>query len=290
MGCDQWTKPDTTLQTISIHAPQWGATSRRCPCSHRRNDFNPRTPVGCDVQLMLLVKWATKFQSTHPSGVRPGGDREKTISALFQSTHPSGVRPVEYRIGDTVKPFQSTHPSGVRLPSHPCRRTFHVFQSTHPSGVRHGGVRRHTGELYISIHAPQWGATTEATVCPSTAEFQSTHPSGVRRTTSPGTAQVIYFNPRTPVGCDGNCPIVVALGEISIHAPQWGATRTERRAEPSRGHFNPRTPVGCDMYMFTIPCVIHISIHAPQWGATTKRRGFDDSLSISIHAPQWGAT
>ena len=202
VGCDQWTKPDTTLQTISIHAPQWGATSRRCPCSHRRNDFNPRTPVGCDVQLMLLVKWATKFQSTHPSGVRPGGDREKTISALFQSTHPSGVRPVEYRIGDTVKPFQSTHPSGVRLPSHPCRRTFHVFQSTHPSGVRHGGVRRHTGELYISIHAPQWGATLSAfpryglprisihapqwgaTMSnygfPARNVFQSTHPSGVR--------------------------------------------------------------------------------------------------------------
>ena len=164
------------------------------------------------------------FQSTHPSGVRPSTfTREpdcygisihapqwgataaavvETGRYLFQSTHPSGVRPVEYRIGDTVKPFQSTHPSGVRLPSHPCRRTFHVFQSTHPSGVRHGGVRRHTGELYISIHAPQWGATLSAfpryglprisihapqwgaTMSnygfPARNVFQSTHPSGVR--------------------------------------------------------------------------------------------------------------
>ena len=189
------------------------------------NHFNPRTPVGCDVQLMLLVKWATKFQSTHPSGVRPGGDREKTISALFQSTHPSGVRPVEYRIGDTVKPFQSTHPSGVRLPSHPCRRTFHVFQSTHPSGVRHGGVRRHTGELYISIHAPQWGATGPArTFSLLIPNFNPRTPVGCDTTATCWPRWPKHFNPRTPVGCD------------------------ERLPKPHRQpqDFNPRTPVGCD--------------------------------------------
>ena len=203
MGCDQWTKPDTTLQTISIHAPQWGATSRRCPCSHRRNDFNPRTPVGCDVQLMLLVKWATKFQSTHPSGVRPGGDREKTISALFQSTHPSGVRPVEYRIGDTVKPFQSTHPSGVRLPSHPCRRTFHVFQSTHPSGVRRS-------------------ARFPVTVCP---EFQSTHPSGVRLHLIIDFRHCVGISIHAPQWGATFLSLIAGMRPvISIHAPQWGAT------------------------------------------------------------------
>ena len=33
---------------ISIHAPQWGATPARLPLRVFHRDFNPRTPVGCD--------------------------------------------------------------------------------------------------------------------------------------------------------------------------------------------------------------------------------------------------
>ncbi len=34
------------------------------------------------------------------------------------------------------------------------------FQSTHPSGVRRDAAHTHT-KTVISIHAPQWGATTD---------------------------------------------------------------------------------------------------------------------------------
>ena len=34
-----------------------------------------------------------------------------------------------------------------------------LFQSTHPSGVRLVELLAELGELGISIHAPQWGAT-----------------------------------------------------------------------------------------------------------------------------------
>ena len=102
------------------------------------------------------------------------------------------------------------------------------------------------GPILISIHAPQWGATTSFYLYGTPEGFQSTHPSGVRRcpdkavngldvfqSTHPsGVRQpdrrVRYhrrdFNPRTPVGCDP--------------AGGW-AGRSGR-------YFNPRTPVGCD--------------------------------------------
>ena len=77
-----------------------------------------------------------------------------------------------------------------------------------------------------------------------------------------------YFNPRTPVGCDPSNSPHSAPSPISIHAPQWGAT-----------HVVPQALGGRD-----------ISIHAPQWGATETQRSDRMPLHISIHAPQWGAT
>ena len=80
---------------------------------------------------------------------------------------------------------------------------------------------------------------------------------------------MIYFNPRTPVGCDTNTA---------------QNTRTPL-------YFNPRTPVGCDVSKSVFPPnVSRISIHAPQWGATIIPCGFTYYGAISIHAPQWGAT
>ena len=99
--------------------------------------------------------------------------------------------------------------------------------------------------------------------------FQSTHPSGVR-------PQWHGRYHRRQL--------------ISIHAPQWGATRKPRRGNPILGHFNPRTPVGCDHVERTLDLGRAISIHAPQWGATIQRVHVNLPLAISIHAPQWGAT
>ena len=103
------------------------------------------------------------------------------------------------------------------------RCSLHQFQSTHPSGVRHVGKHVVVG-VVISIHAPQWGATTQGLLMASPALFQSTHPSGVRQT-----VLVQFYD----------------LLVISIHAPQWGATSMSRHHVPGRD-FNPRTPVGCD--------------------------------------------
>ena len=55
---------------------------------------------------------------------------------------------------------------------------------------------------------------------------------------------------------------------ISIHAPTWGATHENARAEGGP----------------------HISIHAPTWGATQPFQATQVPYDISIHAPTWGAT
>ena len=78
--------------------------------------------------------------------------------------------------------FQSTHPSGVRLTRLLALANEASFQSTHPSGVRPDSDHKGARFRNISIHAPQWGATRvrPGRPCPPA-----------------------YFNPRTPVGCDG---------------------------------------------------------------------------------------
>ena len=65
------------------------------------------------------------------------------------------------------------------------------------------------------------------------------------------------FNPRTPVGCDRDGAIGLAVTDISIHAPQWGAT----------------------VYLIKNQVTKGISIHAPQWGATRHARATGERLA-----------
>ena len=72
-----------------------------------------------------------------------------------------------------------------------------------------------------------WGATTESLL--------------------PDGDIIIYFNPRTHVGCDieKQSPQGDSL-KISIHAPMWGATIEDNDNRDLLENFNPRTHVGCD--------------------------------------------
>ena len=55
---------------------------------------------------------------------------------------------------------------------------------------------------------------------------------------------------------------------VSIHAPVWGATHSNR----------PK-------------CLFaNVSIHAPVWGATNAQADVTAAVTVSIHAPVWGAT
>ena len=139
VGCDGRQGARLPVLRISIHAPQWGATSPSVSKLTPDPDFNPRTPVGCDVAALTMAETVSKFQSTHPSGVRQDALAYRLPFCIFQSTHPSGVRLFE--------------------PSNYGPKT--LFQSTHPSGVRLASPRLSAMMGGISIHAPQWGATAE---------------------------------------------------------------------------------------------------------------------------------
>ena len=78
---------------------------------------------------------------------------------------------------------------------------------------------------------------------------------------------------------------------ISIHAPQWGATTTLSYLVSVRYYFNPRTPVGCDSalrHKLTVKTEFQSTHPSGVRRAGKQRVSFPDD--ISIHAPQWGAT
>ena len=145
---------------ISIHAPQWGATQYPYWTNAPRRYFNPRTPVGCDVQQIgggvgprLISIHAPQWGATaHVPHRKPRGDN-------FNPRTPVGCDDVSATLFGVSGKFQSTHPSGVRRP-----------RTTPPSP-----------DNKISIHAPQWGATMYAAAGTiNGSAFQSTHPGGVR--------------------------------------------------------------------------------------------------------------
>ena len=106
-------------------------------------------------------------------------------------------------------------------------------------------------------------------------------------------ARVIRFNPRSHMRSDAQEVFHQQRGDVSIHAPTWGATYAnannassnsfqstlphgERQASAafSIGFscFNPRSHMGSDVIEEIIErSNLEVSIHAPAWGATPKR-------------------
>ena len=109
-------------------------------------------------------------------------------------------------------------------------------------------------------------------------------------TPSPSTA-TWSFNPRTHMGCDRQAfhPHFQG-GDVSIHAPTWGATYRHMRQSATCGGFNPRTHMGCDFIAVASGSSSSVSIHAPTWGATGVPHFLHPQSPVSIHAPTWGAT
>ena len=141
-----------------------------------------------------------------------------------------------------------------------------MFQSTHPCGVRHP-YEDTAREVWVSIHAPVWGATVKNPLLNTRMVFQSTHPCGVRHDMLDN---ILYgeVSIHAPVwGATRTAHKMRVEQIVSIHAPVWGATQSHRDTD-SVICFNPRTRVGCDCYCYYSDNHIDVSIHAPVWGAT----------------------
>ena len=186
-----------------------------------------------------------------------------------------------------------------------------MFQSTHPCGVR-PPVAINFVAIFVSIHAPVWGATYYKNYRPKRSKFQSTHPCGVRLPSCCGADYHSTFQSTHPCGvrpltnphyCGDNLfqsthpcgvrPKALYLGDtvthVSIHAPVWGATDSFYEGFYFRC-FNPRTRVGCDTRLAWIPRTVWFQSTHP---CGVRRVGFDwlaTGNGVSIHAPVWGAT
>ena len=210
---------------VSIHAPLRGATFVIDELRWEEGGFNPRTPAGCDTSSGLIRPIFSRFQSTHPCGVRPSGYGSCLSGNKFQSTHPCGVRPITRFGRCRSKEFQSTHPCGVRQPRAQELRKSHAFQSTHPCGVR---------------------LLTVATATLSST-FQSTHPCGVRRGSPAFFTPFSGFQSTHPCGVRHKAVNLCNHSTVvSIHAPLRGATDWIDDGAELGLRFNPRTPAGCD--------------------------------------------
>ena len=146
--------------------------------------------------------------------------------------------------------------------------------------------------VYVSIHAPAWGATGWRAALPVSAVcFNPRTRVGCDPRSIGWIPLPASFNPRTRVGCDSRHVRHGRCREVSIHAPAWGATARGRCAGWPRACFNPRTRVGCD-------CPREVRRLAKSLFQSTHPRGVrrDDGQNgsrasdVSIHAPAWGAT
>ena len=144
---------------ISIHAPQWGATSMAWPVSSAAAYFNPRTPVGCDTGVERILFEHGEFQSTHPSGVRRYSESTSIFHLRFQSTHPSGVRPSLTTAGPATTYFNPRTPVGCDLLEISIRGNLVVISIHAPQWGATTCIFMLRHIFYISIHAPPWGAT-----------------------------------------------------------------------------------------------------------------------------------
>ena len=118
---------------VSIHAPVWGAT----------NNFPMLIPP-------------TKFQSTHPCGVRRMPSAFNSPLVCFNPRTRVGCDQFAVQVSRFVR-------VSIHAP---------VWGAT-----KH---RRLFEQSLVSIHAPVWGATTPLHQQTPQSQFQSTHPCGVR--------------------------------------------------------------------------------------------------------------
>ena len=144
----------------------------------------------------------------------------------------------------------------------------------------------------ISILAPRAGRDWRYSLtCFPKLSFQSTRPvRGATRHDPEAAAYYAKFQSTRPVrGATVAVLPVLALLDISIHAPRAGRDADHRAHAPRPRHFNPRAPCGARP-----PCAQSSSASRqfqstrPVRGATKDGRIWTPENIISIHAPRAG--
>ena len=114
-GATRTTKPMEYRPMVSIHAPTRGATLTSTANRVGKTRFNPRTHTGCDSSGEAGEVRGSRFQSTHPHGVRHYTCLLVHFPTEFQSTHPHGVRQTRFLGRDTDISFNPRTHTGCDL-------------------------------------------------------------------------------------------------------------------------------------------------------------------------------
>ena len=235
---------------VYIHARHRGAP-RGGPGVHQAHRrFNPRTPAGCDRTLSERDAHYTKFQSTHPCGVRHievvalGDDDDVSIHApLRGATGSAAGGAVTINSVSIHAPLRgATHGAQGHPPRTIC------FNPRTPAGCDPSIAKGSPLLMGFNPRTPAGCDRLKRRMRISASGFQSTHPCGVRRLPIRLAGGLWRsFNPRTPAGCDyifaktakkpqefqSTHPCGVrprfpgaagARSPVSIHAPLRGAT------------------------------------------------------------------
>ena len=184
--------------------------------------FNPRTRVGCDADKFYIAPpngvsihapvWGatfllasqlslSRFQSTHPCGVRPNCKLNQRSRLWFQSTHPCGVRHLH-------KFYWSMHNVSIHAP---------VWGATLLSMV----------VLPVVSFNPRTRVGCDNQHLKNPVRLVCFNPRtrvGCDWRFLLAWAHNMGFNPRTRVGCDISVKTYAKMFDVSIHAPVWGAT------------------------------------------------------------------
>ena len=191
------------------------------------------------------------------------------------------------------------------------------FNSRTPCGVRQLVLRSSLPSVHVSIHAPHVGRDCAISLdMRARLVFQFTHPVwGATPDPQEGGGRFFKFQFTHPMwGATISQRHIICHSLVSIHAPQWGATRVSTSETTEPNSFNSRTPCGVRLDWITsqtprscfnsrTPCGVRlygqlhngrkeqVSIHAPhvgcdQYSTTTTRAGY----MFQFTHPMWGAT
>ena len=146
-------------------------------------------------------------------------------------------------------------------------------------------------EIYVSIHAPVWGATLhDPPTIKRYVEFQSTLPYGERHLFACNSYFWVLFQSTLPYG-ERLSVSIATHNKLEFQSTLPYGERQHRFAiQRFRQSFNPRSRMGSDKCGCCCARIKEVSIHAPVWGATDLTILLDHSSLVSIHAPVWGAT
>ncbi len=199
-----------------------GCTARGC-CPP--SNFNPRTRMGCDLRTHKKINQKTKFQSTHPHGVR------LRINVLHVLRGDISIHAPAWGATIAIASKLQVFRISIHAPAWGATCT----------------ASRWCGFNMISIHAPAWGATLSRCIKPPYSNISIHAPAwGATLIKKIKRRAITNFNPRTRMGCDGPERTNRGLNLSFQSTHPHGVRHIRQIRRTYRPYFNPRTRMGCD--------------------------------------------